>query len=65
MDREDKIKAALATHPCYNEEAHHDFARMHLSVAPKCNIQCNYCNRKYAKQYKIQRTIDRYDIKKW
>ncbi len=47
MDREDKIKAALATHPCYNEEAHHDFARMHLSVAPKCNIQCNYCNRKY------------------
>lgn len=20
---------------------------MHVSVAPACNIQCNYCNRKY------------------
>ncbi|MDT8446592.1 MAG: nitrogenase cofactor biosynthesis protein NifB [bacterium] len=34
-------------HPCYSEKAHHYFARMHLSVAPGCNIQCNYCNRKY------------------
>lgn len=38
---------ALSTHPCYNEEAHKKFARMHLPVAPRCNIQCNYCNRKY------------------
>ncbi len=35
-----------ATHPCFNPKAH-DFARIHLPVAPKCNIQCNYCNRKY------------------
>ncbi|MCW5698299.1 MAG: nitrogenase cofactor biosynthesis protein NifB [Rhodospirillales bacterium] len=34
-------------HPCYNREAHHFFARMHVAVAPACNIQCNYCNRKY------------------
>ncbi|OEF96266.1 nitrogenase cofactor biosynthesis protein NifB [Desulfuribacillus alkaliarsenatis] len=34
-------------HPCYSEDAHHTFARMHLPVAPKCNISCNYCNRKY------------------
>jgi len=34
------------THPCYNPGAH-EFARMHLPVAPKCNISCNYCNRKY------------------
>jgi nitrogen fixation protein NifB len=34
-------------HPCYSEEAHHHFARMHVAVAPACNIQCNYCNRKY------------------
>ena len=34
------------THPCYNAGAH-DFARIHLPVAPKCNISCNYCNRKY------------------
>lgn len=34
-------------HPCYNQEAHHFFARMHVAVAPKCNIQCKFCNRKY------------------
>jgi nitrogen fixation protein NifB len=41
------LEGLLRTHPCYNEEAHKKFARMHLPVAPKCNIQCNYCNRKY------------------
>jgi nitrogen fixation protein NifB len=34
-------------HPCYSADAHHYFARMHVAVAPACNIQCNYCNRKY------------------
>ncbi len=34
-------------HPCYSEEAHHHYARMHVAVAPACNIQCHYCNRKY------------------
>jgi nitrogen fixation protein NifB len=43
----DEIKAMLDTHPCYSEKAHTKFARMHLPVAPRCNIQCNYCNRKY------------------
>jgi len=37
----------VKNHPCYSEEAHHYFARMHVAVAPACNIQCNYCNRKY------------------
>jgi nitrogen fixation protein NifB len=37
----------VKNHPCYSEEAHHHFARMHVAVAPACNIQCNYCNRKY------------------
>jgi nitrogen fixation protein NifB len=37
----------IKDHPCYSEEAHHYFARMHVAVAPGCNIQCNYCNRKY------------------
>lgn len=36
-----------ARHPCYDEDAHHYFARMHVAVAPGCNIRCNYCNRKY------------------
>jgi nitrogen fixation protein NifB len=41
------LKAMLETHPCYTEKAHTQFARMHLPVAPKCNIQCNYCNRRF------------------
>lgn len=36
-----------ARHPCYSFDAHHKYARMHLPIAPKCNISCNYCNRKY------------------
>ena len=34
-------------HPCFNAEAKGKFGRVHLPVAPKCNIKCNYCNRKY------------------
>jgi len=47
MDVPEDIKKALSEHPCFCEEAHHTFARMHLPVAPRCNIQCNYCNRKF------------------
>ena len=36
----------VKTHPCYSKDAH-KYARMHLPVAPACNIQCNYCNRKF------------------
>jgi nitrogen fixation protein NifB len=41
------IREKVFNHPCYSEEAHHYFARMHVAVAPACNIQCHYCNRKY------------------
>ncbi|BAY66241.1 nitrogenase cofactor biosynthesis protein NifB [Calothrix brevissima NIES-22] len=44
---DEKMKARIEKHPCYSEEAHHHYARMHVAVAPACNIQCNYCNRKY------------------
>ncbi|GFK96079.1 FeMo cofactor biosynthesis protein NifB [Fundidesulfovibrio magnetotacticus] len=37
----------LSKHPCFNKDAKGSCARVHLPVAPKCNIQCNYCNRKY------------------
>ena len=42
-----EVWAKVRNHPCYSEEAHHHYARMHVAVAPACNIQCNYCNRKY------------------
>ena len=41
------IREKIKNHPCYSEEAHHYYARMHVAVAPACNIQCHYCNRKY------------------
>ena len=37
----------LSRHPCFNKESAGSCGRVHLPVAPKCNIQCNYCNRKY------------------
>lgn len=36
-----------ARHPCFDKEAKGKFGRVHLPIAPKCNIQCNYCNRDY------------------
>lgn len=38
----------ITDHPCYSEQAHRTFGRVHVPVAPQCNIQCNYCVRKYA-----------------
>jgi nitrogen fixation protein NifB len=37
----------VSKHPCFNSEVKGQFGRIHLPVAPKCNIKCNYCNRKY------------------
>jgi len=34
-------------HPCFNYGARHQFGRIHLPVAPNCNMQCNYCNRDF------------------
>jgi nitrogenase molybdenum-iron protein alpha/beta subunit/MoaA/NifB/PqqE/SkfB family radical SAM enzyme len=46
MEPTKTIEEKTKTHPCYNCGAH-DYARMHLPIAPKCNISCNYCVRKY------------------
>jgi len=37
----------LENHPCFNREACSSHGRVHLPVAPQCNIQCNYCNRDF------------------
>ncbi|MEI6777673.1 MAG: radical SAM protein [Chloroflexales bacterium] len=41
-------KVDISTHPCYSSSAHFRFGRIHVPVAPRCNIQCNYCIRKFA-----------------
>ncbi|MEK6536632.1 MAG: radical SAM protein [Actinomycetota bacterium] len=35
----------ITDHPCFNGDVSHKFGRVHLPVAPRCNIKCNYCNR--------------------
>lgn len=42
-----EVMEKINNHPCYSEGAHQHYARIHVAVAPACNIQCNYCNRKY------------------
>jgi nitrogen fixation protein NifB len=37
----------IKEHPCFSEQACHAFGRAHVPVAPKCNIQCNYCIRDF------------------
>jgi len=37
----------VANHPCFNAEVFHRAARIHLPVAPRCNLQCNYCDRSF------------------
>jgi nitrogen fixation protein NifB len=32
-------------HPCYDPEAHFQIGRIHLPVAPFCNIRCGFCVR--------------------
>lgn len=32
-------------HPCFDPAARATSARVHLPVAPRCNLQCRYCNR--------------------
>jgi nitrogen fixation protein NifB len=43
--RESKLD--LANHPCFNPDVYRKAARIHLPVAPKCNLQCNYCDRSF------------------
>ena len=41
------MRTDTSKHPCFNRESAGSCGRVHLPVAPKCNIQCGYCNRKY------------------
>jgi nitrogen fixation protein NifB len=37
----------LSRHPCFNAEVKRQCGRIHLPVAPHCNVRCSFCNRKY------------------
>lgn len=40
-----KYAHLTSVHPCFGVKAHFKAARIHLPVAPRCNIQCKYCIR--------------------
>ena len=42
-----KTALNLKAHPCFNKCEEKFHGRIHLPVAPKCNILCNFCSRKY------------------
>jgi len=44
----------LQHHPCFSERAHHEVGRVHLPVAPRCNIRCNFCERKICTNLSMQ-----------
>jgi nitrogen fixation protein NifB len=42
---------ARIRHPCFAEAMHSRVGRIHLPVAPKCNIKCRYCERRVGEFY--------------
>lgn len=40
-------QATALPHPCFHPEGAGQYGRIHLPVAPACNVQCTYCNRVY------------------
>lgn len=44
----------MQAHPCFNEQAHAHVGRLHLPVAPHCNIQCAFCERRVCANLTMQ-----------
>ena len=47
-------QAAMREHPCFDEEAPDRVGRVHLPVAPRCNIQCAFCERRVCANLTMQ-----------
>lgn len=44
----------MECHPCFSEQAHESVGRVHLPVAPRCNIGCAFCERRVCANLTIQ-----------
>lgn len=42
----DRNQHPTGRHPCFDAGARGTHARVHLPVAPRCNVQCLFCNRR-------------------
>ena len=40
-------RTEAAHHPCFDPKARARWARVHLPVAPACNVSCNFCDRRF------------------
>jgi len=38
---------SILNHPCFGQVPAGQFGRIHLPVAPKCNLQCGFCDRRF------------------
>jgi nitrogen fixation protein NifB len=45
IDKQPLDADVIKNHPCFSKSAHFNVGRMHLAVAPKCNLGCNFCDR--------------------
>ncbi len=45
----------VQSHPCYDLHAHNRVGRIHLPVAPKCNIACKFCDKKVSAYFHTSR----------
>jgi nitrogen fixation protein NifB len=46
--------AIVRQHPCFDERAHREMGRIHLAVAPRCNIRCRFCERRVCANLTMQ-----------
>lgn len=47
MKERREYEEIIKEHPCFNKASARWFGRIHLPVAPDCNIKCHYCTRMY------------------
>jgi len=47
MSTSQMLSPGARRHPCFNPSATERFGRIHLPVAPNCNIGCGYCDRRH------------------
>ncbi|MCB9652707.1 MAG: radical SAM protein [Deltaproteobacteria bacterium] len=47
LSNSEETDPTLKGHPCFDARARHNVARIHLPVAPTCNVQCNFCDRRF------------------
>jgi nitrogen fixation protein NifB len=61
---EEGLLELAQSHPCYDAKAHNRVGRIHLPVAPKCNIACKFCDKRISSYYHTSRPGLAYELLK-